>query len=44
VGPVLAEDLAEEFGFDDSRLYAASHHHVLRPAQKLPARKSPAQK
>lgn len=33
VGPVLAENLAEEFGFDDSRLYAASHHHVLRPAR-----------
>lgn len=33
VGPVLAEELAEEFGFDDSRLYAASHHHVLRPAR-----------
>ena len=32
VGPVLAEDLGT--GFDDSRLYAASHHHVLRPARK----------
>ena len=30
----LAEDLADEFDFDDSRLYAASHHHVLRPARK----------
>jgi len=34
VGSVLAEDLAAEFGFEDSRLYAASHHHVLRPARK----------
>ena len=29
VGRVLAED-----GFDDSRLYAADHHHVLRPKQR----------
>ena len=29
VGPVLAEDLGADF--KDSRLYAASHHHVLRP-------------
>ncbi len=28
VGPVLAAD-----GFTDSRLYAADHHHVLRPRQ-----------
>ena len=32
VGQVLAEDLGNRF--DDSQLYAASHHHVLRPARK----------
>ena len=30
IGPVLAEDLSDA-GFNDSQLYSASHHHVLRP-------------
>ena len=33
VGRVLAED-----GFDDSRLYAADHHHVLRPKKATKSR------
>ncbi|HCO99953.1 MAG TPA: precorrin-4 C(11)-methyltransferase, partial [Rhodospirillaceae bacterium] len=37
VGPVLAEDLEAGAGFEESRLYAASHHHVLRPARKAAA-------
>jgi precorrin-4/cobalt-precorrin-4 C11-methyltransferase len=31
VGPVLAEDLSTLDALEDSQLYDASHHHVLRP-------------
>jgi precorrin-4/cobalt-precorrin-4 C11-methyltransferase len=31
VGPVLGENLDGANAFGDSRLYAADHHHVLRP-------------
>ena len=34
VGPVLAEDLSGAESFEDSQLYAPSHHHVLRPRRK----------
>lgn len=34
VGPVLAEDLSGSESFEDSKLYAPSHHHVLRPHRK----------
>lgn len=31
---ILVGRVLEEEGFEDSRLYAASHHHVLRPAKR----------